>query len=213
MEMKEEKENRTYYQNTFNEVHASENLLRKVEMMNSKNGKNAFKRTLKKSWAAAAALAFIFVSSNMITYAATGNPWITYAATGNPWVFHITLPDGSLGVVTVNGYEDENSTSDSGSEYTLSYEQAGVDAASQNSTEVASPTPSENDIADDSFLETDGEKVYLNVNHLRVADVTEDIKDGSCRGTFQSNGENYIYQITGTVEEPSIDIILFEFNN
>lgn len=201
--MKEEQENKAYYQNTFNEVHASENLLRKVEMMNSKNGKNTLKRTLKKSWAVAAALAFVFISGNMISYAATGQPWI----------IHVTLPDGNAAVVTFKGFADEEDTALSEEEYTLSCDRTDVDAASQNSTEVSSPASSEDDIADSSCLEKDGEKIYLKVNNSRVADVTEDIKDGSCRGTFQADGENYIYEITGTVDEHSINIILWGFKN
>ena len=88
-----EKENRKYYQKTFHEVHASKHLLRKVEAM----GK-----------------AVALLSSNIISYAATGTPWIITITTSDgrelptePGTYE--LEDGTIYTVK-NAVEEETKT-------------------------------------------------------------------------------------------------------
>lgn len=76
-----EKENREYYKNTFDEVHASDHLLRKVEAMGKEYNKKKSTRILRRSCVAAAALALALVSSNIICYAATGSSWFITVTT------------------------------------------------------------------------------------------------------------------------------------
>ena len=78
-----EKENREYYKNTYKEVHASGHLLRKVEAMGKEYQKKNGTRILRRSFAAAAALALALISSNIISYAATGSPWIITVTTSD----------------------------------------------------------------------------------------------------------------------------------
>ena len=81
--MNTEKDNQTWYQHTFDEVHASEDLLRKVNAMKNENGRNKAKKTLSKGAVAAAAVALLMLSNV-----------ISYAASGRAWILTITLPDG-----------------------------------------------------------------------------------------------------------------------
>ncbi len=74
--MTDENENRRYYKDTFREVHASEEMLRKVEAMGKEYQKRNGTWILRRSCVAAAALAIGLISSNIISYAATGSPWI-----------------------------------------------------------------------------------------------------------------------------------------
>lgn len=78
-----EKENRKYYQNTFHEVHASRHLLRKVEAMGKEYNEKKGRKILHKGCIAAAALAAALISSNIISYAATGTPWIITITTSD----------------------------------------------------------------------------------------------------------------------------------
>ncbi len=78
-----EKENRKYYQNTFHEVHASKHLLRKVEAMGKEYNEKKGRKILHKGCIAAAVLAVALLSSNIISYAATGTPWIITITTSD----------------------------------------------------------------------------------------------------------------------------------
>ena len=79
--MTDEKENRKYYQETFKEAHASSELLRKIEAMGMENNKKKERTVLRKGCIVAIALAAALISSNIISYAATGSPWIITVTT------------------------------------------------------------------------------------------------------------------------------------
>lgn len=102
-----EKENRKYYQETFKEVHASQELLRKVEAMGMEHQKKNGTKILRRSCIAVAALAIGLISSNIISYAATGRAWI----------ITITTSDGKDLPTAPGTYELED-----GTEYTVKYE-------------------------------------------------------------------------------------------
>lgn len=68
-------ENIELYQETFSEVHASDELKGKVkDMINNKKALRT--ATFKKCAAVAALAAIVFASSNVVTYAATGETWV-----------------------------------------------------------------------------------------------------------------------------------------
>lgn len=108
-----EKENRKYYQNTFHEVHASKQLLRKVEAMGKEYNEKKNRKILHKGCIAAVALAAL-LSSNIISYAATGTPWIITITTSDgrelptePGTYE--LEDGTIYTVK-NVVEEETKT-------------------------------------------------------------------------------------------------------
>lgn len=72
--MKKDMENRTYYCNTFQEVHAPKALAGKV--INMTNHKKNNLTLIKKFAVTAASLVALFVGSNAIAYAATGSTWV-----------------------------------------------------------------------------------------------------------------------------------------
>ncbi len=81
-------QNRTYYCDTFQEVHAPEALAGKVmNMTNHQKNKSNFS---KKLTVAVASFAALFIASSAITYAATGNTWI------RGFFKDITRPDGAV---------------------------------------------------------------------------------------------------------------------
>ena len=109
-----EKENRKYYQNTFHEVHASKHLLRKVEAMGKEYNEKKGRKILHKGCIAAAVLAVALLSSNIISYAATGTPWIITITTSDgrelptePGTYE--LEDGTIYTVK-NAVEEETKT-------------------------------------------------------------------------------------------------------
>lgn len=110
-----DKKNRAYYQETFNEVHASQALAGKVMNMANKKEKTGMTTLTKKMAVAAAVLAFLLVGSNGVVYAATGSTWIggvfrditdfTGAITGTEYVQATEEVDISVGTATVQGVE------------------------------------------------------------------------------------------------------------
>lgn len=78
--MNRDLENKRLYQDALDEVHAPSHLLGKVKSMTKqKDGRKA--KVKKYVCAAAAALALLFVSSNAVTYAATGSSWVKMMVT------------------------------------------------------------------------------------------------------------------------------------
>lgn len=73
--MKEEHREMELYRETFSEVHAPDALKGKVKDM-ANNKKALWTAALKKCAAVAALAAIVFTSSNVVTYAATGETWV-----------------------------------------------------------------------------------------------------------------------------------------
>lgn len=69
-----EDQNRKEYCDAMDKIHAPEHLQGKVKAMNRQSKIKSFK--LRKLAYVAAALGVVFVSSNAVTYAATGSTWI-----------------------------------------------------------------------------------------------------------------------------------------
>lgn len=131
-----EKENRKYYQETFKEVHASSELLRKVETMGMEHNKKKGTRILRKSCVAVAALALALISSNIISYAATGSSWLITVTTSDgrelpsePGTYE--LEDGTVytvkNIVEEVGNMSEEDAASKGSE---------VEASSENTVDL-----------------------------------------------------------------------------
>lgn len=74
--MNEEKQNQEYYQKTFREVHAPQELAERLR--NMEEGKNKKKAGSVAKWIAVAAVAAVvlFAGSNGIAYATTGSTWV-----------------------------------------------------------------------------------------------------------------------------------------
>lgn len=194
MEMKTEKDNQIWYQNTFNEVHASEHLFRKVDAM--KNENETFKRTLSKGAIAAAAFAAL-IFSNVISYAASGSAWI----------LTVTLPGGETRQYEV-GPAGEN-----GIYCTEDYTASDQSVLSESAGSAEADVTVEVSGGDDAYrLEECGRRVCLVLNEQHRVDITEDFQDGSCTGTFDADGMTWCYEVTGTLEQPEIQVYVVTCN-
>lgn len=184
--MKTEKDNQTWYQNTFDEVHASEHLFRKVEAMRNENG--IFKRTLSKGAIAAAAFT-VLVFSNVISYAASGSPWI----------LTVTLPGGETRQYEVGPAGED------GIYCTADYAASDQSVLSESADSAEADVTVEVSDRDDAYrLEECGGRICLVLDEQHRVDITEDFQDGSCTGTFDADGMTWCYEVTGTLEQPMI---------
>lgn len=179
--MKTERDNQSWYQNTFDEVHASEHLLRKVEAM--KQERETMKKILPKGAIAAAAFG-ILVFSNAITYAASGSPWI----------LTITLPGGETREMEIDPLEDGVQVTD----YDFADSSAAAEAAGSAEADVTLEVSDE----DSTYrLEREGEHVYLILDADCRVDITEEFKDGTCKGSLDTEDGTWCYEVTGTPED------------
>ena len=199
-----EKENKEFYQAACREIHASKHLLRKVEAMGKEYHQERGKRILRGSCGAVAALALALISSNMISYAATGSPWIITVTTSDgrvlpsePGTYEL---DGTVYTVkyTLEEKGSEGGENTAGTEATVSksIETEGESSSSDNPT----------DLSEDSRVVREGEHIYLDIDGVCRIDVTESFANGSCEGTFERNGTEYRYRITGSPEDNTIRV-------
>lgn len=177
-----EKENKKIYKDTFDEVHASENLLRKVKDMKNENT-NVVKRISKKVVCAAAALAVIgFVSTNAVVYAATGSTWVNkirVSIGGKEYEAKITKKDDNNMEVELNGDEKD---------YSFNITLEG-DGSSEDSKIV---------ICDEStgvYLEFEDDRLYLVSGENRI-DITDSFNNGVCEGDMEIGDTVYHYVVT-----------------
>ena len=192
-----EKENKEFYQAAYREVHASEQLLRKVEAMGKAYHQKHGKKILRRSCIAAAALALALISSNIISYAATGRSWIISVTTSDGRVLpaepgtYYELGDGM--VYTVK-YELDAEGPEKGEDMTGNEETA----AKSTEEECADPTKAQ--------VVKEGEHIFLDINGAVRIDVTESFANGSCEGTFELDGTEYQYLIEGSPEDNTIRV-------
>lgn len=74
--MNEEKQNQTYYQETFREVHAPQNLAERLRNMEAVKNKKKTNSVAKGFAVAAIAAVVLFAGSNVVAYATTGSTWV-----------------------------------------------------------------------------------------------------------------------------------------
>ncbi len=191
--MNTEKDNQTWYQHTFDEVHASEDLLRKVNAMKNENGRNKAKKTLSKGAVAAAAVALLMLSNV-----------ISYAASGRAWILTITLPDGETRQIEMEpGLED--------GQYFV-YEDTADSAVSESmvSTETDVTLEISEEDSAHQLEEADG-RIWLILDEQNRVDITDDFQDGICRGTLETDDMTWYYEVTGTPEDYDIQAQVMTF--
>lgn len=198
--MSNQKQNYDLYQNTFNKVHASDELVRKVKLMTKENSKTKI-YALKKVLCIAAAAVFLFVASNVVAFAATGETWvemITMKVTYNGEkkdidIIKTTDEDGNTRYVWHDELKDKN-----GEVYTYEFD-LGSDINAIQNIEIVQFMP--------QLVEKDG-RIYVTEPLYKVnQDITEDFADGEAKVELtMGDEETHILTITGTVENPSFDV-------
>ena len=193
MEMNTEKDMRTWYQHTFDEVHASEDLLRKANTMKNENEMYKAKKKLSKGAVAAAAFALLMLSNV-----------ISYAASGRAWIMTITLPDGETRQIELEQGPDEG-------QYFV-YEDSSDSAVSES--RVSTETEVTLEVSDDDSAhrleEIDG-RIWLILNDQSRVDITEDFQDGTCKGTLETDDITWYYEVDGSLEDYEIQVQLITF--
>jgi len=187
--------NNDYIRGTFDEIQTPDALFGKVINMNKKQSK--MRNIMKFATRAAAAFAILFVGSNGICYAATGQTWVEKI------------------IVNVNGEEKEVDIEWTEDDDTLTGiatfevdEEDGVEPveyiiAVEN--EEGSSKPEVNKVNIPTLEEKDG-KIYFNVSTQSI-DITEDFADGKAEFECEVDGKMVKISVTGTVDENYIDII------
>ena len=171
-----DKENRKYYQETFKEVHASVELLRKVEAMGQEHNKKKSTRILRRSCVAVAALALALISSNIISYAATGTPWIII----------LTTKDGR--------------------EVPMEMEKRTEDGITYYTGCVGEEEILGTDLSDTCRTVREEDHLFLDINGVFRIDITDALTSESHEGIFEVNGKRYQYKVGGTLEDNTLRV-------
>ena len=51
----------------------------------------------------------------------------------------------------------------------------------------------------------ENERIYLVIGDSKI-DITEDFADGECSGTFEFKGVTFEYELSGTVDDYTVDV-------
>lgn len=194
--MQKEDKIKTYIQDSFREIHAPEDLRRKVMNMNERKEKKSFAWAKKLAVAAAVALA-VFAGSNCVAYAMTGNTWV----------------ESLKSKFVVNGVEQEvelyaEITEDGNIVHygTFEVEEDGsVAFVIESDQEIGEVPPTvyietDSKIPEGMKIVTEEDRVYLTDNDIQV-DITADIADGQADVSYEKDGKAYRYVIE---ESPSV---------
>lgn len=194
--------NKEKIKNVYDDIRASDALFRKVMSMNKKESKT--RNIMKFAATAVAGLALMFVASNGICYAATGETLtskVRVFINGEEKEAELTWTEDENGV-----YGEYQIEVDEGEEVLIEM----VDESGEYPDEVVFDIPEEN--ADANAFELDGMpeditvvgtedgKIYLRKEGVKV-DITEDFADGTATGSIECPSGTYNYTITGTIDE------------
>lgn len=199
--MNSKKDNYELYRNTFDKLHASDELVRKVKNMTTEKRKTKI-YTLRKAICVAAAAAMIFAVSNIVTFAATGETLVEMLAckiiyNGEEKDLDIAKKtdengevsyDVSFDVEDKNGESKEYSFSLDGEPHVLEFYSAAT------------------------IVEEDG-RIYLEMTSPEIKeDITDDFADGKATVTVDLKDTDYITEsitltVEGTVDDYTVDMI------
>lgn len=200
--------NKKLYKETFDSIQMSEEAFRKVINMNE-NTQQTPKRRFKFHnvvVAAVATFALLFISSNAISYAATGNTLMETVT--------IYMNGNKVDDSQVKSYTDKNGNT---------HYEMEIDAQDGASGEVVISNTSSG--MDYSFSVTEDNETTVNVTLLQgtvkqegdqvvlvIGDdqkkivITDDFKDGTAKGTFTLDGIDYEYMVEGTTDNNTVNI-------
>lgn len=183
------KNNKQFYKSTFDDIHASDELLRKVQAMNKEK---TYKKThaVRKVIYIVAAAAILLVASNAVVYAATGES-----------LFETIL------VVTVDDQSNEIVKTDLVGDDKVKYSES-VDENGKKSISVSSDGENfESDAVGDANLVSKDGRVYLEIADLNYSiDITDDLADGKAEVKVKdADNKEHTVKITGNTESYTIE--------
>ena len=185
--------NHEFYQSAFDEIHASDELLMKVQNMTENKTKKKI-YAIRKAALVAAAIMMMLVVSNAVVYAATGATWVEKLITVNV--------DGEEKEASLVNKYDENGKLDS-QEIVVDHGNGRIDKLVIDGEE-AEEDPSGFEIItnNDSVMP---EPSVVKENDKIHEDITEDFSDG--KAEFTAKGDDNVemkFTVTGTVDKYKI---------
>ena len=194
--------NSSQYKAMMGEVHASADLIGKVKGIPMEKTK---KRTtaLKFATATCAALLGVFVVTNGVCYAATGETWVEKATVyinGEPVEMDVQMSQNGDTTVGEINYTVEDADGEGGEvQMTMISEGGDFDDTTYEirdymveGAEDGSPN------ADDMVLESTDGHVVLAPEGVEPIDLTDQLAtNGAATGTYEKDGATYVYQVSG----------------
>ena len=194
--------NQSQYKAMMGEVHASADLIGKVKGIPMEKTK---KRTtaLKFATATCAALLGVFVVTNGVCYAATGETWVEKATVyinGEPVEMDVQMSQNGDTTVGEINYTVEDADGEGGEvQMTMISEGGDFDDTTYEipdytveGAEDGAPN------ADDMVLESTDGHVVLAPEGVEPIDLTDQLAtNGAAMGTYDKDGATYVYQVSG----------------
>lgn len=168
--------NKERYQNMENEIHVPSEALGKVMSMKKENFKK--KSVVKFAVSAAAAFAAVFVVSNGICYAATGNTWVEKAT---------VYVNGEAKEVDIHYTKDENGTTGTMKLDVEESDGTNIEIAYEMDTEAAEEL--DGSVLVDSVVETSGSDGDTNVTWSTEVGTTNSSVDDTEEPTEEPKAE------------------------
>lgn len=197
--------NANRYKAMMGEVHASADLIGKVKGIPMEKTK---KRgvALRLATAACAGLLGVFVVTNGVCYAATGETWVEKATVwvnGEPVEMDVQMrQEGDVAMGTVE-YTVEDAVGEGGDiAMTMSAEDGDFSNMAYTIKDYTTEgTDAADGAAEGMVLESDDGRVLLvpgDGSQAEPIDITDQIKaQGGATGTFEMDGATYVYQVSG----------------
>lgn len=194
--------NHEFYQSAFDEIHASDELLMKVQNMTENKTKKKI-YAIRKAALVAAAIIMMLVISNAVVYATTGATWVEKLITVNV--------DGEEKEASLVNKYDENGKLDS-QEIVVDHGNGRKDKfvidgqeAEEDPGDFGIITDKSNTMPEPSVVK-ENDKVFLDWSCVGVReDITEDFSDG--KAEFTAKGDDNVemkFTVTGTVDKYKI---------
>ena len=200
--MNKYKDNHEFYKSTFDEVHASDELLRKVQNMSNKETKNKV-YAIRKVLYIAAAIIIVFAASNAVVYAAIGETWIEKVMVQvivngneqNVLADKFVDKEGNVGYIM-----DFDNDDDPNSEIYFSVLEGEYIEGNNSDAPNSKPVT----------LTEEGGKVYFYWSEEDVKiDITDDFKDGEAKFLVtEKDGKKVFAVVEGTIDEYTINLSL-----
>ena len=191
------KDNYEFYKSTFDEVYASDELLRKVKNMTETKPKKKI-YAIRKVLYVAAAIVIMLIASNAIVYAATGETWVekitvnVIANGDNQNVDMVKTTDENGNISYEMNIEDKD-----GADQSFVFGGDG-DADIKDGDTVVFVAPD----AEPTLTKEDG-KIYFELPAMDIKeDITDDFADGKASVTIDdADGNKLVVNIEGTFDE------------
>ena len=196
--MNQYKSNPEFYQSVFDEVHASDKLIMKVQnMTNNKTKKKIY--AIRKVAFVAAAIIMVLVISNAVAYAATGATWIEHLVTA-------TVNGSDYNAKLIDKYDENDELGSqeliidygNGIKEGIEYDgQYAIDSNSDIQIQIAEKDPR---------VVQESNRVFLSWMSADIhEDITEDFSDGHAEITVDDDDHNKMkFTVTGTVDKYKI---------